>query len=121
VHGFGDLHGIGHYLEKIVSPSVLCRGPCFDSGRMFNQGSSQVQSVPNNLAMNGARDTVLQLEVHLRNSVFWEYGSVRDITCEIKVSECNAREHQLHMRNSIATSLHAYVRAFQSPHMRSAG
>jgi hypothetical protein len=39
-----------------------------------------VHDIPNNLAMNGARDTVLQLEVHLGNSVFWEYGSVRDIT-----------------------------------------
>lgn len=39
-----------------------------------------VRNVPNNLAMNGARDTVLQLEVHLGNSVFWEYGCIRDIT-----------------------------------------
>jgi len=39
-----------------------------------------VRNVPNNLAMDGARDTVLQLEVHLGNGVFWEYGSVRDIT-----------------------------------------
>ena len=38
--------------------------------------------VPDNLAMDGARDTVLQLEVHLGNGVFWEYGGVRDITWE---------------------------------------
>lgn len=38
------------------------------------------RSDTNNLAMDGARDTVLQLEVHLGNGVFWEYGSVRDIT-----------------------------------------
>lgn len=40
--------------------------------RMLDQGSSQFD-VPDNLAMNGARDTVLQLEVHLGNNVFWEY------------------------------------------------
>ena len=31
--------------------------------------------------MDSARDTVLQLEVHLGNGVFWEYRCVRDITC----------------------------------------
>jgi hypothetical protein len=36
--------------------------------------------VPDDLAVDGARDTVLQLEVHLGNGVFSEYGSVRDIT-----------------------------------------
>jgi len=30
--------------------------------------------------VNGARDTVLQLEVHLGNCVFWEYRGIRDIT-----------------------------------------
>lgn len=44
-----------------------------------------MRDVPNNLAMDGARDTVLQLEVHLGNGVFWEYGSVRDITYKKKV------------------------------------
>ena len=37
--------------------------------------------IPDNLAVNGARDTVLQLEVHLGNGVFWEHRGVRDITC----------------------------------------
>ncbi len=31
--------------------------------------------------MDGARDTVLKLEVHLGNCVFREYRCVRDITC----------------------------------------
>ena len=31
--------------------------------------------------MNGARDTVLQLEVHLGNRVLGEDGGIRDITC----------------------------------------
>jgi hypothetical protein len=39
------------------------------------------RNIPDNLAMDGARDTVLQLEVHLGNSVFREYRSIRDITC----------------------------------------
>jgi hypothetical protein len=39
-----------------------------------------VRDVPDNLAMDGAGDTVLQLEVHLGNGVFWEYRCVRDIT-----------------------------------------
>jgi hypothetical protein len=29
--------------------------------------------IPDNLAVNGTRDTVLQLEVHLGNGVFWEH------------------------------------------------
>ena len=45
--------------------------------RIFSAGR-----VPDDLSMNGTRNAVLQLEVHLGNSVFWEYGSVRDITCE---------------------------------------
>lgn len=31
--------------------------------------------------MDSARDAVLQLEVHLGNGVFREYGGVRDISC----------------------------------------
>lgn len=38
--------------------------------------------LPNNLAVDGARDAVLQLEVHLGNGVFWEYRCIRNITCE---------------------------------------
>ena len=36
--------------------------------------------IPNNLAVNGARDTVLQLEVHLGNGVLGEDGGIGDIT-----------------------------------------
>ena len=56
--------------------------------RKFNQGSSQLRNVPNDLAVNSARDTVLQLEVHLGNSVLWEDRGVRDITCAT-VSKCS--------------------------------
>lgn len=37
-------------------------------------------NVPNNLAVDGARDTVLQLKVHLGDGVVGEDRSVRDIT-----------------------------------------
>jgi hypothetical protein len=36
--------------------------------------------VPNDLAVDSARDAVLQLEVHLGDSVVGEDGGVRDIT-----------------------------------------
>lgn len=39
------------------------------------------QSVPNNLAVDSAGDAVLELQVHLRNGVVREDGSIRDITC----------------------------------------
>jgi hypothetical protein len=39
-----------------------------------------VRNIPNDLPVDGTRDAVLQLEVHLGNGVFWEYGCVRDIT-----------------------------------------
>ena len=38
--------------------------------------------VPNNLAVDSAGDTVLQLEVHLGDGVVGEDGGVRDITCK---------------------------------------
>lgn len=62
----------------------------------FNQGSSLAAhvdpkgrrarrarrtNVPDNLAMNGARDAVLQLEVHLGNGVLGKDGGIGDITC----------------------------------------
>jgi hypothetical protein len=60
----------------------------------FDQGSSQPPTspkwrtwlsppwtnVPDNLAVDSARDAVLQLEVHLGNRVLREHRSVRDIT-----------------------------------------
>lgn len=42
------------------------------------------RSVPNNLAVDSAGDTVLQLEVHLGNGVVSEDRGVRDITCTSK-------------------------------------
>jgi len=38
-------------------------------------------AIPDDLAVNGARDAVLQLEIHLRHSVFWVDGGIRNITC----------------------------------------
>ena len=70
---FGGPHGNGH-CER-VSDQILIQHLDVRP-RLI---SSAV--LPNNLAMDGARDTVLQLEVHLGNSVFREYGCIRDITC----------------------------------------
>ena len=39
--------------------------------------------VPNDLAVDGARNAVLQLQVHLGHRVLSEDGGVRDITCRI--------------------------------------
>ena len=38
-------------------------------------------NVPNDLAVNGTRDAVLQLEVHLGDGVLGENRGVRDVTC----------------------------------------
>ena len=38
-----------------------------------------------NLAVDGARNAVLELEVHLRNGVLGEDGSIRDVTCPLSV------------------------------------
>lgn len=36
---------------------------------------------PDNLSVDGARNAVLQLQVHLGDGVLLEDGGVRDITC----------------------------------------
>lgn len=56
-------------------------------------------NVPDNLAMDGARDAVLQLKVHLGNRVLGEHRSVGDITCEVTVS---AKLYQEEERGGIA-------------------
>lgn len=43
-------------------------------------------NVPDNLAVNGARDTVLQLEVHLGDGVLGEDRGVRDVTWSLSAS-----------------------------------
>lgn len=48
------------------------------------------RSVPNNLAVDSAGDTVLQLEVHLGNGVVSEDGGVRDITCTSKKTQVSS-------------------------------
>ena len=42
-------------------------------------------NVPDNLAVDSARDTVLQLKVHLGDGVLREDGSIRDVTCRKKL------------------------------------
>lgn len=43
-------------------------------------GESRASNIPHDLSVNGARDTVLELQVHLGNGVFGEDGGLRDIT-----------------------------------------
>ena len=38
------------------------------------------RSIPNNLAVNGTRDTVLELQIHFWDSVFGKDRGIRDIT-----------------------------------------
>jgi hypothetical protein len=44
--------------------------------------------IPDDLAVNGARDAVLELEVHLGHRVLGEDGGVRDVTCVDILSVC---------------------------------
>lgn len=46
------------------------------------QSSLPGTNVPDNLAVNGARDAVLQLQVHLGHGVLREDGGIRDVTCK---------------------------------------
>lgn len=49
-------------------------------------------NVPDNLAVDRARDAVLQLEVHLGNRVLGEHRGLRDITC--RIHELAERSHR---------------------------
>lgn len=43
--------------------------------------AGRFKDIPNDLAVNGARNAVLELEVHLGHRVLGEDGGVRDVTC----------------------------------------
>jgi hypothetical protein len=68
---------------------------------MYDQGSSEAHTqprrschtpgkdnVPDNLAVNGARDAVLQLQVHLGYGVLREDGGIRDVTYNSSLVFC---------------------------------
>lgn len=65
MHDCGGLLESGHW-----TPTRSVREPPLWDGR----------NAPNDLAMNGARDTVLELQVHFRDGVFREDGGVGYIT-----------------------------------------
>lgn len=66
----------------------------------YNQGSSEAHTperrscntprggnVPDNLAVDSARDAVLQLQVHLGDSVLGEDRGIGDITCRYQLAK----------------------------------
>lgn len=58
-----------------------------DQGHLVKHSCPPLETnVPDNLAVNGTRDAVLQLEVHLGDGVLGEDRGVRDVTCEKSVS-----------------------------------
>jgi hypothetical protein len=69
--GCGDLLGSGHYECLSVIPSI---------SPLLLRHYSLEEYIPDNLAVDGAGDAVLELEVHLGDGVFGEDGSIRDIT-----------------------------------------
>lgn len=44
---------------------------------------SVIGCVPDNFAVDGTRDAVLEFEVHLGNCVLGEDGSIGDVTCSL--------------------------------------
>jgi hypothetical protein len=51
-----------------------------DTGRGSAVAATLTRTNADNLAVDGARDAVLQLEVHLGDSVLGEHGGIRDVT-----------------------------------------
>jgi hypothetical protein len=76
-----------------VRTAALGQAGRVSKGKWYNQGSSEAHTqpwrsrhtpgednVPDNLAVDGARDTVLQLQVHLGDGVLREDGGIGDVT-----------------------------------------
>lgn len=68
-HGCGDLPLSGHCITIRLSSSISLLFE-FDA--------------PNDLAVDSARNAVLELEVHLGNGVLGENGGIRNITYPMK-------------------------------------
>lgn len=85
-HGMKPWYGEG-YVAGVLRPRF------FSAAHVAMKANVDVPArrtnVPDNLAVNGARDAVLQLEVHLGNRVLSEHRGIRDITCKsLQVSTC---------------------------------
>lgn len=55
--------------------------------------------IPNDLAVDGARDAVLELQVHLGDGVLGEDGGIRDITCRSCISRRIRRKPEAEWRS----------------------
>jgi hypothetical protein len=53
----------------------------------FPRGKKQLKSLPNNFSMDSAGNAVLKLQVHLRDGIIGEDGSVGDISCKTRKGE----------------------------------
>lgn len=89
----------------------------FSAARVADMANAVVPAkwtnVPDNLAVNSARDAVLQLEVHLGNRVLREHRSVRNITCKHQSAENEPpRENLVRVRavNRRRRNFRGYVR-----------
>jgi hypothetical protein len=63
-----------------------CHFECAGQRDAIALGGSK--NIPDDLAVDGARDAVLELEVHLGHRVLSEDGGVRDVTCVHVRSVC---------------------------------
>ena len=82
----GMFMGVDGSGRSVVAKDLLSRR-CWAS--RDDQGTAVSRTnVPDDLAVDSTRDTVLQLEVHLGNRVLLEDGGIRDVTCCQSASAC---------------------------------
>ena len=80
----------------VSTPCARRAGGCgLRPGRVVFPGGG----IPNDLAVDGARDAVLELQVHLGDGVLGEDGGIRDITCRSCISRRIRRKPEAEWRS----------------------